>query len=343
MEITKPRSTERTLFTLPLVFALALPVALFPGPSFSGQPASTGSVYEDTLPVYEEDGHLRLPVGYEKWVLVGSSLGLGYSERTGGRELFHNTLLEPASYDYFRRTGEFRDGTMLALLLQDPGEGVSPQRQGQFASAVVAVELAVKNSRRVTEGWAYYDFGGGDDLQERASPAAADSCYSCHSQHAVHDNVFLQFYPRLASAAPEGSSFTTTAVRLAKEEAANDSPEAPKRVAIEPQLALRGLDPVLLTQGREEVGSEENFEAEGAHLYYFVNQENRKLFTLDPKRYGIQNDECPVVPGASTWPDLFSVYEGRIYTFASEGCIETFDADPESFLQPPSSGKVIGS
>jgi YHS domain-containing protein len=38
------------------------------------------------------------------------------------------------------------------------------------------------------------------------------------------------------------------------------------------------------------------------------------------------------VPGAPNDPDLWAVHDGKIYLFATPGCVAQFEADPESFL-----------
>jgi hypothetical protein len=53
--------------------------------------------------------------------VVGTSLGLSYAEGTAGRQMFHATLMEPGAYHHFVQTGTFREGTMLALVLQGVG------------------------------------------------------------------------------------------------------------------------------------------------------------------------------------------------------------------------------
>ncbi len=105
---------------------------------------------------------------------------------------------------HFVETGEFRDGTMLVLLLQGHGTNALPARRGQFATDVHGVEMAVKDSSRVPEGWAYYNFGGSmmGGLRTSAAPQPKASCYNCHVEHAKRDNVFMQFYQMLSDAAP---------------------------------------------------------------------------------------------------------------------------------------------
>jgi len=158
------------------------------------------------MPKYSAQRALLLPVDYQQWILAGTSLGLSYADGAPAHPTFHETLIEPTAYQHFVRTGEFRNGTMLALLVHDPQEAGAPSKHGQYAAAVQAVEMAVKDSGRVAEGWAYYGFGRSPQPGvATAMPNPKASCYSCHSANAARDNVFLQFYSLLAAAAPRSN------------------------------------------------------------------------------------------------------------------------------------------
>jgi len=148
-----------------------------------------------TQPRYTVEGALRRPADVERWVLVGTSLGLGYSDATDdGPGMFHRVYLEPGAYDYYLRTRRFRDGTMLALSIREPSRRVPPSRAGWTEGAFAALELAVKDPGRFPGGWAYFDFGRDEPT---ASALPRERCAQCHARHAARDNVFVQFYPQL--------------------------------------------------------------------------------------------------------------------------------------------------
>jgi hypothetical protein len=131
----------------------------------------------------------------ERWILVGASLGQGYSDATeDGPGMFHRVYLETTAYDHYLRTGRFPEGTMLALAIRRPTSRVPPSRAGWTEGEFAALELAVKDSARFRGGWAYFDFG-------RDAPTATalppERCARCHARHAARDNVFVQFYPQL--------------------------------------------------------------------------------------------------------------------------------------------------
>lgn len=275
------------------------------------------------MPEYDPEGRLLLPEDWRRWVFVGASLGLSYSEGGGGSEMFHETLLEPTAYQHFVETGMFRDGTMLALLLHGTGEGVLPQRRGRFATEVMAIEMAVKDPR-ADDTWSYYGFGGTDGLRDRATAIDSGACNSCHTEHAAHDNVFVQFYPLLTEVAPAGTVYTSNSgveTRVAAAEPPSGS-----------RVALDGLDPVLLVGGHAELGKPEIVMEHEGFTYQFVSEPTRARFEADPARFAFQNDSCPVIQGAPIDPRLFAVYEGHLYAFASQNCVDQFEAEPERYL-----------
>lgn len=150
-------------------------------------------------PRYSPEGELLLPEGVERWVAVGSSLGLGYSEEEEAArpaEMFHSVLMEPAAYAAYRAAGRFPDGTMLALVVREPAARAAPARAGRVAGRLAGVEVAVKDTSRFAGGWAYFGFGRGRPGTP-AMPFPRERCAACHASHAARDNVFIQFYPLL--------------------------------------------------------------------------------------------------------------------------------------------------
>ena len=186
------------IFTLVAVWASRNFVAAQPR-----QAATARSL--DVMPRYDANRNLVLPDDYRRWVLVGSALGLSYSDGGQDHQMFNTTLMEPGAYRHFIETGTFREGTMFALIGQGVGTNATPARQGQFATDVHMLELAVKDSRRVPESWAYYGFGGPmmGGYRSTAAPQPQANCFTCHKEHAARDNVFMQFYALLNEAAPK--------------------------------------------------------------------------------------------------------------------------------------------
>lgn len=279
----------------------------------------TESPVAEGAPRYDEKGDLLLPKGWEGWPLVGSSLGLGYSGTPGSGAAFHHVHMEPAAYEHYNRTGEFSEKTMFALAIFSQGEKESIARSGSFSKDFLALELAVKDHERFEEGWAYYDFGRRPRAKSKAFPKS--NCYSCHVENGQTDNVFVQFYAMLKPPVAGPGAESVLEPAAAGEEQAT--------------LALRGLDPVLLTRGKQEQGKAEFVESYGGYLYRFANAESKAAFSKESQRFAIQNEMCPVIPSAQADSALFYVHEAKIYIFASEGCIDNFKESPESYLPVP--------
>ena len=170
-----------------------------------------------TVPNYNAEGKLILPVGFEEWVFVGADLGVAYKREAFGstaveaarstpREIFHNIYINREAYDFFRANKEFPEPTLLVMEEfeandKDPGNVLE---RGVFEDMRVGLEVAVKNSRRPdgsTTPWAYYTYMSAfDPTHHLATEAEAESdgfCFECHKAHAQKDNVWVQFYPTL--------------------------------------------------------------------------------------------------------------------------------------------------
>jgi len=325
--------TSRTFYGVCALFAgVAALHAVRPFDAAAQAPA--GTAQKAVMPQYDSEGALRLPGDYRRWVFAGSSLGLSYTQGQPGMEMFHETLIEPTAYDHFVETGTFREGTMLVLLLHGIGEGAMPARRGRFAAEIHGVEMAVKDTAHRPEGWAYYNFGGMNGIRPTAQAMPKESCYNCHVEHAASDNVFLQFYSMLADASRVPIPRRTEAAASAAERPTLTNTQTARAAAPAARLALRGLDPVMLVTGQEEMGKPEIIADHEGYRYQFVSEPNRVKFQADVERFSIQNDTCPVVAGAPVDPSRFAVHEGRIYGFATDNCIVEFKQRPTDFVKP---------
>jgi YHS domain-containing protein len=106
-------------------------------------------------------------------------------------------------------------------------------------------------------------------------------------------------------------------------------------------IPLEGLDPVMLSQGKEVQGDMKHQVRRGQFRYIFANAENKAEFEKDSSRYEIQlNGYCARMGAPTTAnPDLYAVHKGRIYVFGSEECQTVFKAGPEKYLEVPAEPK----
>lgn len=195
--------------TVPAIIASAMTAVLLD--SSAPLESAAGAVEdapaaEPQLPRYTSDGALRRPVGYETWILAGSSIGLGYTEGMPHADdpgMFHRVYISRTAYEQYRKTGTFPEKTMMVMALYAAGQKVAPSKQGYFEGDFIGLEAAVKDTERHPEGWAYYNFTRGmGTLVDSAQAFPKTACYSCHVVHGRRDNVFTQFYPLLRAADP---------------------------------------------------------------------------------------------------------------------------------------------
>lgn len=98
---------------------------------------------------------------------------------------------------------------------------------------------------------------------------------------------------------------------------------------------LLGNDPVEMTEGREVPGKPELAAEVGFHRYLFASEENKAKFLADPDRYGLQYGGACAKMGPLSGlgdPNRYTLYEGRIYVFASGECKKAFLDHPEAFV-----------
>jgi YHS domain-containing protein len=112
-----------------------------------------------------------------------------------------------------------------------------------------------------------------------------------------------------------------------------------------PTDALEGLDPVLLTQGKEAQGEMNMTVTRGQFRYMFANAANKAAFEQDPARYEIQLNGACARMGAPVQgnPDLYAVHKGHIYIFGSDNCKTLFVAAPEKYLGPGEAASVAAA
>ena len=171
------------------------------------QQTNTALVRQRYLPEYTKDGDLILPKNFNEWVFVGSPLTP--NALNGGKANFpeyHNVYIEPGSYEIYKKTGEFPEGTIffkelqLTLPAQNPdGSRTEPSGRGFFPGKLNGADVTVKDSKRYAEtgGWGYYNFNHHEPKASTAKLQPKSECAYCHMASAKKDDVWTQFYPLL--------------------------------------------------------------------------------------------------------------------------------------------------
>ena len=105
---------------------------------------------------------------------------------------------------------------------------------------------------------------------------------------------------------------------------------------------LEGLDPVMLVQGKEVPGNLKITLTRGNFQYMFASEKNKAAFEKDPGLYEIQLDgSCARMgPPVRGNPDLYTVYQGRIYIFGTGECKTRFEAAPANYLEAENGAKT---
>ena len=159
------------------------------------------------LPEYDASGDLILPKGFNEWVFVGSPLTP--NALNGGKANFpefHNVYIEPGSYEIYKKTGQFPEGTIFfkELQLTLPAENPDGSRsevsgRGFFPGKLNGADVTVKDSKRYadTGGWGYYNFNHYEPKAPTAKLRPKSECAFCHMASAKKDDVWTQFYPLL--------------------------------------------------------------------------------------------------------------------------------------------------
>jgi hypothetical protein len=150
---------------------------------------------------FNDQGELARPADYREWVFLTSGLGMTYgpaAAQPGQAQRFDNVFVNPEAYRKFMQSGQWPEGTIFILEVRESLENSSINNGGRTQGRHVAMEAAVKDSKRYadTSGWAYFSFDGERGLLDRTKPLPKTaSCYGCHSRNGAVEWTFTQFYP----------------------------------------------------------------------------------------------------------------------------------------------------
>jgi hypothetical protein len=200
---------------VPVSFAASVVVAVAafaqqtqaPSTAQSPEPLSADSLAARSrqLPEYTASGELKLPKDWRDWIFVGDPFTP--NALNGGKANFpefHNVYIEPGSFDIYRKTGVFPEGTIFVKELQltkapaenPDGSRSEPSGRGYFPAAFNGADVTVKDSKRFaeTDGWGYFNFHHYEPKALTAKAQAKSECAFCHIASAKRDDVWTQFY-----------------------------------------------------------------------------------------------------------------------------------------------------
>jgi hypothetical protein len=151
---------------------------------------------------FNASGEMIRPEGWREWIYVGTPVtpnSLNPPEAAFPE--IHSVYIDPKSWAHYKKTGKFREGTMLAKELASVGSNQATSGKGFFMGEFIGFEIAYKSAKRFPNepgNWAYFSFGHKPqpyNATAKAMPTAA--CAACHTASAAEDMVFTQYYPVL--------------------------------------------------------------------------------------------------------------------------------------------------
>lgn len=151
-----------------------------------------------------KDGALERPTGYREWVHVGTPLTPNdMNNGNANFKEYHVTYIDPVSWEIYKETGKFRDGTIIVKEMVAVGSKVASSGQGYFMGEFAGLEASIKSSKHLPNepgNWGYFSFTDTKNyntIKKTAKVMPAASCNSCHAGAAADDFVFTQYYPVL--------------------------------------------------------------------------------------------------------------------------------------------------
>jgi len=206
----------RTIAAVTCLLSIAFTVSLCRRPAVIAQAATSGGV-----PAYAANGDLLPLRDYREWIYLTSGIDMSYSPKAGMEDhsTFDNVFVNPAAWRSFLVTGTWPDKTVMVLEVRGAKTKGSINQRGHFQdTAVMGIEVHVKDEARFPGKWAFFDFDSADK-SGTVIPSGAP-CYTCHTAHAAVDTTFVQFYPTLL---PIAKAKGTLSADYLKEEAAASS------------------------------------------------------------------------------------------------------------------------
>jgi len=157
------------------------------------------------------DGDLERPQDYRTWIYVGTPVTP--NDMNNGKAAFpemHNVYMDPASYNHWKKTGVWREGTILIKELVSVGTKAAVSGNGYFMGEFIGLEATIKSAKHFPDepgNWAYFSFTNpGGDLKDTGTAFKTNQCNACHNANAADDFVFTQHYPVLTAAKGVGEN-----------------------------------------------------------------------------------------------------------------------------------------
>jgi len=188
------------LFPRPFLFFACLGMLMVTGFAVAlMRPRQVAFAAPNAGPAYAQNGDMLPPVNYREWVYLSTGIDMSYSPKAGenpDHSMFDNVFVNHDAYRSFLSTGTWPDKTVMVLEVRGARSKSSINQRGHFQdTAIMDIEVHVKDESRFPGKWAFFSFDGlaaNGTLIPQGAP-----CYSCHAAHGAVDTTFVQFYPTL--------------------------------------------------------------------------------------------------------------------------------------------------
>lgn len=165
---------------------------------------------EATYFTMDKNGDLVRPTNYRSWVYVGTPITP--NSLNNGKAAFpdyHVIYIDPISYEHYKETGYWREGTIFVTELVSVGSEVASSGNGYFMGDFIGLAAGIKSSKYFPDepgNWSYYRFTNqlGETNTYTSKAFATQHCNDCHNTSGADDFVFTQFYPVLRAAKAVG-------------------------------------------------------------------------------------------------------------------------------------------
>ena len=107
------------------------------------------------------NGDMQPPANYREWVYLSTGIDMSYSPNAtqADHSMFDNVFVNPAAYRSFLATGTWPDKTVMVLEVRGAKKKGSINQRGQFQdTAVMGLEVHVKDEKRFPGKWAFFEF-----------------------------------------------------------------------------------------------------------------------------------------------------------------------------------------
>ena len=186
---------------------------LFVSPMAQNSAAAGEIGAKGSMAKFDGEGNLQRPTGYREWIFIGAPLTPNdMNDGKANFPEFHNVYIDPKSWAYWKKHGEFRDGTIIAKELVSVGSKSTFSGKGYFEGEYLGLESMVKDSERFPNSpgnWAFFRFTNEDykGLKTKATALPDSTCNTaCHKPNAAQDSVFTQHYPVLRAGKSAGEA-----------------------------------------------------------------------------------------------------------------------------------------